>query len=168
MRRVFCALIMAGALTYLLIGNAQAADAVKKEKAPVSAEQKKLTKGEMIKSLKEMLEDNPDMPSSIPGLTVKEVEGKKIYEYNGKNIDELDNDTTLKIFSAGNRFTALKNSQRLQQQLKTVQQANDMSRLQGTLRPTSPPKTPATYNPPRTYNIPRTYAPPRTYKAPGR
>ncbi|MCM8761625.1 MAG: hypothetical protein NC933_05795 [Candidatus Omnitrophica bacterium] len=128
-------------------------------KASAATEMKELSKEEMIVRLKEMVEYHSDLTSAIPGLAIKEAEGKKYIEYNGKRLEDLDKDTVANVFRAANRYISFKNMQRFQQQMKNLKQIEDMNRMQRQLKATQSPTAP---------RVPKAYTPPKTYKAPGR
>jgi len=128
-----------------------------KEAAP-AAEIKEPSKEEMVARLKEMVEYHPDLLSAVPGLAVKEADGKKYVEYNGKRLEDLDKETLLNVYRAANRFISFKNMQRFQQQQKNLKQIQDLNRMQKQIKQTQT----------TTPRIPKTYTPPKTYRSPGK
>jgi len=165
MKKSLCALIALLAFIYLGLSEANAAEKAKTQApaavAPTSkpAKAKELSKEEMVADLKNMIDDESDLLAAVPGLSVKEIDGKKIYEYKGKKLEDLDKETVLTIFNASNRFITMQNMQRIQQQMQTIKQVNDMNRMQRVINQATPPSVPKTPPVP-----PRVYTPPRTYK----
>ena len=86
------------------------------------AEKKEISREDMVARVKEMCQYHPDMLPAIPGLVMKEADGKKTYEFNGKKLDDLDKETVTNLFREVNRFISFKNTQRFQQQMKSMKQ----------------------------------------------
>lgn len=186
MKKILCAVIAFFIFAYPISGNVYAADKAATPKrsvfAPpppkpaqaqskdveivVSDESKNLSRDEMIADLKEMFEGDPDLMAMMPGLVVKDRAGKKSYEHKGKKLEELDKDTVLKLFKEFKRLLANQNMQRIQDQIQTIKQVNDMNREQRTFVPINPPSAPSTPPaPPRISSAPpKPPAPPRTYR----
>lgn len=136
---------------------------VKAKIAPAPAEQKKMSKEDMVARVKEMCQYRPDMLQAIPGLVMKEVEGKKTYEFKGKKLEDLDEGVVTNLFREVNRFISFQNTQRFEQQMKAIKQIDDINRIQRSLRKPYVPNVPKTYTPPKAY-IPST----KPYRAPGK
>ena len=138
--------------------------AAKVKVTPALAEQKEMSKEDMIARVKEMCQYRPDIVPSIPGLAMKEVGGKKVCEFNGKKLEELDKDTLTKLFGEINRFVSFQNTQRFEQQMKNLKRIDDINKLQKSLRKPYVPSVPKAYKPP-----PKAYVPPtKPYRAPGK
>lgn len=154
MKRILFVIIASLMLAYPA-DQAIAAQAATKEP------QKEMSKEDAVKRLNALLKDHPDVMSVIPGFSVKEENGQKAFAYNNKRLEDLDNDTAVGLFMAANRYITRKNIERIQQQLRTLNQINDLSRLkppatQATPQPPpqTPPSTPTSYTPPTVPNNP--------------
>lgn len=169
MKKIFCAAVIFSILLNVSFGVAQAAERAKVVVPAVvvpattpAAEKKEMTREDMVARVREMCQYHPDMIPTIPGLAVKEVDGKKTYEFNGKKLEDLDKETITNLFGEANRFVSFKNTQRFEQQMKTIKQIDDINKMNRQLRKPYNPNIPKTYTPPKTYN------PPKPYKAPGK
>ena len=132
------------------------------DKAPTEAE-KKMTKKGMALALTNMFKYHPNIASSIQGVMVKGEGDNSYCEYNGKKLDELDEETLLALLRKGNNLLSLENLQKLdqqQRQLRNLKQIEQLQRTQQTLNQSrTVPNTPAA---PKVYtapNIPKTYKP---------
>lgn len=128
--------------------------------APVVAPQRKLTREEMIARITEVLKSRPNIASAVQGLTAAQGEGgATVYTYNGKKLEELDEETLSRILAMINQQISLDNLQKLerqQRQLKNLQQIDRINKTQRMLkqqRDLSKPTTPKVYTPPK---VPRT------------
>ena len=127
----------------------------------VSEEPKELSREEMIKRLKEIFDEEADIFSAIPGLAVKEIDGKKVYEYNGKKLEDLDKDALTKLFIDSNRFIKIQNMKNLERQMELMKQIDNMNRVQRSLTQATPPNVPKAPT-----GVSGSYAPPSVPKAP--
>jgi hypothetical protein len=120
--------------------------------------QKPLTKAEKIDRIKQLLTNRPNVVPSIQGLeAVKQADGSFVYMYNKKKIEDLDDDTLLKLLSMINQQISIENIQqfeRQQRQLRNLQQIEQMNKTQRALRQTQTATTPKVYTPPK---VPKTY-----------
>ena len=187
MKKIFCAVIVFVVVFRIASGNAQAAEKasvkepavvtpvpvvtqetakapdVKTKVEPAPAEQKEMSREGMIARVKEMCQYHPDMLPAIPGLVMKEADGKKVYEFKGKKLEDLDKETLINLTREVNRFISFQNTQRFERQMKNIKQIDDMNKMQRSLRKPYAPNIPKTYNPPKAY-IP----PAKPYRAPGK
>ena len=136
----------------------KAPEAVAEKVATPQAETKKLTKEEMITSLKNIFQYNPDVISTIKGLSAKADKEGAYYEYNGKRLEELDKEALQAILRAANSFMSLKRMRETERQFRTLKQIENINKTQRMLKATG-----AAYNPPK---VPNTYKAPVTYKTP--
>ena len=129
------------------------AKAVPEEKAP------DMTNKEILKRLKDMLQNRADI--AVDGLQVtKDASGAVSYLYKGKNIDDLDKDTLMKLLRNVNQQASWKSYESLQRQLKAMKQLDDLNKMQ---RAASQTRTPAgAGRSPGTTQIPKSYTPPKT------
>jgi len=180
MKKIFRAVVVFAVLLNVSFGAAQAAEKAKVvvpavvapepvKTPPVvaaattpAAEKKEMTREDMVTRVREMCQYHPDMLPAIPGLAVKEADGKKVYEFNGKKLEDLDKDTITKLFKEANRFVSFKNTQRFEQQMKTIKQIDNINKMNRQLRKPYNPNIPKTYNPPKAYTSPK------PYRAPGK
>ena len=123
-----------------------------------AAPQKKLTKAEMIARINEILKNRPNIVPSIQGLeAVKQENGAVSYLYNKKKLEDLDEDTLLKLLSIINQQVSIENIQqfdRQQRQLKNLQQIQQLNKTQQMLKQNTTTTAPKVYTPPK---IPKTY-----------
>lgn len=126
--------------------------------APAAATpQQRLTKAEIIARINELLKNRPNIVSAIQGLQAEPAGG---YTYNGKKIEELDEETLFRILSMINQQISLDNLQkfdRQQRQLKNIQQIDRINKAQRALKEQQAltrSTTPKVYTPPK---IPRTH-----------
>jgi glucose/arabinose dehydrogenase len=149
---------------------------VEKKQEPAKAEAqpatvKKPTKQEMVVSMKDALKYHPGIAGVINGLQVKEEGGVAAYMYQGKALDELDEETLSKMLGAARQQIQVENANRYdqqQRQARSIKQMNDRMRAQRTLKQSMPnaSRNPKTYTPPKPYVAPKTYNPPKTYAPP--
>jgi len=139
--------------------NAPAASAAAKTAAPAAAtSEKKPTRAETIARINEILTNRPNIVPMIQGLEmVKPETGAPYYTFNKKKIEELDDDTLLKLLSMINQQLSLQNLQqfeRQQRQLKNLQQIEQINKTQRMLKQNTTTTTPKVYTPPK---VPKTY-----------
>jgi len=121
--------------------------------------QQKLTKAEIITRINELLKNRPNIVSAIQGLQEEPAGG---YTYNGKKIEELDENTLFRILVMINQQISLDNLQkfdRQQRQLKNLQQIDRINRTQRELKKQqalTKPAAPKIYTPPK-----KIYTPPK-------
>ncbi len=130
-----------------------------KTAATVAAEpQKKLTKGEMMLRVNEILTNRPNIAPMIQGLeSVKQENGTSYYLYNKKRLEELDEETLLKLLSTINQQLSVENMQqfdRQQRQLRNLRQIEQLNKTQRALKQNRTTTTPKVYTPPK---VPKTY-----------
>lgn len=137
------------------------------EKKPVPA--KELSKEELVKRLNEKAQHNPDLPSAVQGLAIKEADGKKYIEFNGKKLEDIDKETLLKLYISVSRYLTIRNTERIQKQLRSIKQIEDINRAQRNIAGPGVPVVPKIPQaPPRAQTPPRAPTVPTTYKTPGK
>ena len=167
MKKLLFAMIGIFVFVYVASGSARAAEPAKTKTKPTvtvapapaaaKVEQKELTKEEMVTRLKEMLGYHPDLEKALPGLVVKEADGKKAFEYNGKKMEDLDKDKVSKLFMEANRFISFQNAERFQRQQKNLKQIDDINKMQRSFKQNNAPSAPKTYTQPKVYKTPGKY-----------
>jgi len=127
-------------------GPAKTTDAGAKAKDAVKAEpQKKLTREEKIAGIIESLSDYPDIASTIEGLESQQEAGATAYTYNKKKLTDLDDDNLTKLASAVRRRATMEHMRKIerqQSQLRMMQQAQQLNRMQRIATPPAPPPAP--------------------------
>jgi len=140
------------------ISEAKPAVAVVTAAPTAATPPKALTKSEMILRVNEILTNRPNIAPLIQGLeSVKQENGTSFYLYNKKKLEELDEETLLKLLSLINQQLSIENMQqfdRQQRQLRNLRQIEQLNRTQRMLKQNSTPKTPKVYTPPK---VPKTY-----------
>ena len=138
---------------------ANAVAAIPQPAPAAAAPQKKLTKEEIIVRINDVLKGRPNIAAAIKGLEVKQEGGVAVCRYNGKKLEELDEETLFRVLSMVNQQVSLDNLQKFdlqQKQLKNLQQIDQINRTQRALREQqalTKSAVPKIYTPPK---IPRT------------
>jgi len=136
-----------------------------------------LTRGELLKRIREMLDSRPKALDYIPGLKVDEDRrGNRFYTYKPeagitKKLDQLNRKTLINIYKRIRSEVNRLNVERITKQLDLIRQAQDATKrapqAPRVVTPNIPPSVPQV---PSTYTVPAkpptTAAPPRTVTPP--
>lgn len=119
----------------------------------------KMTREEMLKDLADTLDDEDEVLGAVPELKKEtDPEGKIFYTYNGTRLQDLDLDTLRGLYNKVNRQIAMINTNRINEQLEVIRNAQNAARLQQRTVVPAPPTVPASA--PRVPQTPRTPPPP--------
>ena len=124
--------------------------------------EKPLTRADKLKSIQGNLENLPEILSFVPGIKKEaDAAGKATYTYQGKKIEDLDDEQLGKLYArVGNEGVRLR-TERLNRQLDTIRRAEQVNRQNRQLM--LPPRVPTPpYQPPKIPQIPQTPKIPKT------
>lgn len=128
------------------------AKSAKKEGA-TPATQKKYTRSELIAGINNLLNKHPKIAATIRGLeSVKQESGETSYTFNGKKLDELDDDTLSKVFSTARQMLTIervKQVERQQRQIQNIQQVERVNTMQRLTQQNTNMPPPRIYIPPK-------------------
>ena len=173
MKAVFLSIIL---FTYINSGlyaaddKGSVKDQTKKPVAiPAKEEKKQLTKDDLSKHIKEVLDNRDDVLGFIRGIKKEtDADGKTFYLYNGVKLEDIDKEQLQKLLNRINGEIGRINNERLTKQLETIRQADQAARVaQQASRqvniPNPPPQPPVVYVPPQPPPMPPNVTqPPRT------
>ena len=121
---------------------------------PAKEGKRQLTKEELAKHIKDLLDNRDDVLSAVREIKKEtDPDGKVSYLYGGAKLEDMNRDDLQKLLNKINGEMGRINSERLQKQLEVIRQADQASRSaqQGSRQvniPRLPPQPPAVYMPP--------------------
>ena len=119
--------------------------AVAGEKAAQAVEKKKIildmTKGELIEDIIETLDSEEEVFDYVPEIKkAQDPAGKDLYTYSGARLEELEKDLLEKIWTRVHQTATRIRTERIQDQLETIRQIENLRRA--TPPPQPPPQPP--------------------------